>query len=324
MQIGSVKFEGFAAMAPMAGVADRAQRSIARRFGAAFTVSEMISAKGVVMGGKNSLELLTCDSEGPFGLQLFGAEAKSMAEAAKIAASHGPDFIDLNFGCPAPKITSGKGGSALLNDLPLAQCIVSAVVRAIDLPVTVKIRRGYEAGSDVSVEAALRFEAAGAAAICVHGRTRAQMYAPPVDLGCIAAVKRAVSIPVIGNGDITLAKDARHMFEMTGCDMVMVGRGALGNPWLFSQINAEMSGRPVFPLPSLEERLTVMRSEIDLLLFNKGDDIGLREARKHAAWYMTGLRNASRLRQQCFSITNRSDIDVLCQAVLLSNTAFES
>ena len=324
MQIGSVKVEGFAAMAPMAGVADRAQRSIARRFGAAYAVSEMISAKGVVMGGKNSLELLICESEGPFGLQLFGAEASSMAEAAKIAATRRPGFIDLNFGCPAPKITSGKGGSALLNDLPLAARIVSAVVRAVDLPVTVKMRRGYEAGSDVSVEAAQRFEAAGAAAICVHGRTRAQMYAPPVDLGCIKAVKRAVSVPVIGNGDIFSAKDARRMYEMTGCDMVMVGRGALGNPWLFSQINAEMSGQPVLPLPSLEERLIVMRTEIDLLLLNKGDDIGLREARKHAAWYMTGLRNASRLRQQCFSINHRGDIDALCQAVLLSNTASEN
>ncbi len=319
MQIGSVKVEGFAAMAPMAGVSDKAQRSIARRFGAALAVGEMVSAKGVVMGGKNSLALLECDEIRPFGLQLFGADPNIMAQAAVIALRNNPDFIDLNFGCPAPKITSGKGGSALLNDLPLAARIVSAVADAVDVPVTVKMRRGYDADDDVAVEAALCFEQAGAAALCVHGRTRAQMYAPPVDLRCIASVKRAVKIPVIGNGDIFTAGDARRMFEMTGCDLVMVGRGALGNPWLFSQINAEMSGLPKPPMPGLEERLDVMRRHIALLLENKGGDVGLREARKHAAWYMTGLRNASRLRQMCFSVAETADIDALCRAAILSN-----
>ncbi|MEG1774168.1 MAG: tRNA-dihydrouridine synthase family protein, partial [Oscillospiraceae bacterium] len=205
MKIGSVPIEGFAALAPMAGVADRAVRAVSRRFGACYAVGEMTSAKGLAMGSKKSAELLACDPERPFAVQLFGADPACIARAAAFAAAFCPDVIDLNLGCPAPKISGGGAGRALLKNLPLAQAVVEAAVRATSLPVTVKFRRGYDAADDVAVEAARRFEAAGAAALTVHGRTRAQMYAPPVDLGCIAAVKAAVSIPVIGNGDIFTA-----------------------------------------------------------------------------------------------------------------------
>jgi tRNA-dihydrouridine synthase B len=315
MRIGPLYINGFASMAPMAGVADRAQREIARSFGAGITTGEMVSAKGIVVGGKNSTVLLQCDNAHPFGVQLFGSSPDIMAEAARRAEENGPDFIDLNFGCPAPKITSGMAGSALLNDLPLAQSIVEAVVRAVRLPVTVKMRKGFDSGSDVSLEAALRFEAAGAAALCVHGKTRAQMYAPGVDLDCIAKVKGAVGIPVIGNGDIFSELDAKLMFERTNCDLVMVGRGALGNPWLFSRINALISGDAVPELPDIKERIEVMRTEIALLLKYKGEDIGMREARKHASWYVRGLRNAAKLREMCFSLTSPDDIGRLCAAM---------
>jgi nifR3 family TIM-barrel protein len=316
VNIKNVSIEGYAALAPMAGVACRAMRRVAREFGAAFAVGEMASAKGIVLGGKNSEILLEADTERPFAVQLFGADPACMARAAQAAAQYGPDIIDLNFGCPAPKITSGGAGSALLCDLPLAEKIVRDVVRAVGLPVTVKMRKGFGHGHDVAEEAAKRFEDAGAAAITVHGRTRAEMFAPPCDLDCIARVKRAVSVPVIGNGDIQSARDARRMFNETGCDLVMVGRGSLGRPWLFAEINTEMAGLPAPCAPSPGERLAVMRRQIAFLLEDKGESVGFREARKHAAWYMNGLRGAARLRSLCTQIKSLSDIDAVCELAL--------
>lgn len=213
-----------------------------------------------------------------------------------------------------------RSGSALLRNLPLAGEIARAAVEgAGGIPVTAKIRRGYDAGEDVAVEAARRLEAAGVAAVTVHGRTRAQMYAPPVDLGCIARVKAAVSVPVIGNGDIFTAQDAARMFEETGCDLVMVGRGALGNPWLFAEINARMRGEPLPPRPALGERLKVMREEISLLLADKGERVGFREARKHVSWYMTGLRGAASLRRLCGEISSWEGIDAVCREAEAQN-----
>jgi len=322
MQIGTVVLDGFAAMAPMAGVADLAVRTLAKQFGACCVTGEMVSAKGVSMGSQKSLDLLRMPDERPFAIQLFGAEAAPMRAAAEIAAGLRPDFIDLNLGCPAPKIVSGGAGSALLRDLPrAAEVIAAAVEGAGGIPVTVKLRRGYGAGDDVAVEAARTAERAGAAAVCVHGRTRAQMYAPPVDLGCIARVKQAVSIPVIGNGDIATAQDAARMYRETGCDLVMVGRGALGRPWLFAQINAAMRGEPVPPEPSLGERLAVLYREIAILVADKGDYTGFREARKHAAWYLTGLRGAAALRRMCGEISGWADIDAIAAEARRQNPA---
>jgi len=188
-----------------------------------------------------------------------------------------------------------------------------------DIPVTAKIRKGYDAGHDVAVEAAQRLEAAGAAAITVHGRTRAQMYSPPVDIDCIARVKAAVSVPVIGNGDIYTAQDAKNMFERTGCDLVMIGRGALGNPWLFAEINALMRGEPAPQPPTVEQRLDMMRREISILIADKGERVGFRESRKHVAWYMTGMRGAASLRRLCGMINGWEDIDNICREAIEQN-----
>lgn len=320
MKIANVEINGFAAMAPMAGVADLAVRTLSRRFGACYAVGEMTSAKGIAMGSQKSAELLAVDSERPFAVQLFGAEPACVRTAAFEAAKRRPDVIDINMGCPAPKIVGGKAGSALLKNLRLAAEIAKAAVEgAGDIPVTVKIRRGYDAGEDVAVEAAKILEQQGIAAITVHGRTRSQMYSPPVDIGCIGRVKAAVKIPVIGNGDIFTAQDAKNMFESTGCDLVMVGRGALGNPWLFGEINALMRGEPLPERPTVEERLAVMREEISLLIADKGEYIGFKEARKHVSWYMTGLKGAAALRRLCGEINGWNEIDAICETALREN-----
>jgi len=321
MRIGSVELNGFAAMAPMAGAADLAVRTLARQFGACLTTGEMTSAKGVSMGSAKSLALLDLPDEHPYAVQLFGTDPVCLRAAARIAAERGADLVDFNMGCPAPKIVKGGAGSALLKNLPLAKELVAAAVEgAGDVPVTVKIRRGFDAGEDVAVEAALAAQEAGASAVCVHARTRAQMYAPPVDLGCIARVKRAVRIPVIGNGDILTAADAVRMFAETGCDLVAVGRGALGNPWLFGQINAVMRGLALPDPPALEERLAVLLREIALLVADKGEGTGFREARKHVAWYLTGLRGAASLRRMCGAISRWEDVEAICREARRLNT----
>ena len=231
LKIGNIKFNGYAALAPMAGVADRAMREICISYGASFSVGELTSSKGVSMGDKKSKILLSCNrGERPMASQLFGSDPKTMSEAAKIAEEFEPDFIDINMGCPAPKVISSGGGSAILKTPELAGEIVGAVVSAVKLPVTVKIRTGWDENNINAVEVARIVEKAGASAITVHGRTRAQMYAPSADWSVIKNVKNAVNIPVIGNGDIVSAKDALNMYSETGCDLVMVGRGAMGRP----------------------------------------------------------------------------------------------
>ena len=233
MRIKNIIITGFAALSPMAGVADRAMREICREYGAAFTVGELTSSRGITLNDKKSAKLLSCsDKERPFASQLFGNDPEIMAAAAIRALEFNPDFIDINMGCPAPKVAGNGGGSALMRDPRLAEKIVRAVVTAVNVPVTVKMRTGFDKDSINAPELAKRCENAGAAAITVHGRTRAQMYAPPVDLNTIAAVKKAVKIPVIGNGDVTDGKSAKYMYEATGCDFVSVGRAAQGNPFV--------------------------------------------------------------------------------------------
>ena len=315
LKIGNVAVTGHAALAPMAGVADRAFRTLCKEFGAAYLVGEMASAKGICMEDRKSQELLTVtEEERPMAIQLFGCEPRIMAQAARVAACFGPDVIDINMGCPTPKIVSGGNGSALLKKPALAAEIVGAVVRAVPLPVTVKIRAGWDDASLNAVEIARAAEAAGAAALAVHGRTRAQMYAPPVDLNVIAAVKRAVKIPVIGNGDIFSPQDAKAMYERTGCDLVMVGRGALGAPWIFSQIESDLfSGG--YECPSVAERMAVLLRHIRLLCNLKGEFAGMREARKHAAWYMKGLPGAASLRSEAGRLAAFSDLERLVEKV---------
>ncbi len=319
IQIGSVKIDGLVGLAPMAGVADRAMRELCRAYGAAYTVGELASARGICLDDHRSAGYLFCSQEArPAASQLFGNDPETMARAAEKAQDFHPDFIDINMGCPAPKIAGNGGGSALLRDPELAEKIVRSVVKSVSVPVTVKMRSGWDADHITAPEIAKRCEAAGAAAITVHGRTRVQMYAPPVDYEVIAAVKKAVSIPVIGNGDVVDGKSAKEMFERTGCDLVSVGRGAMGNPFVFAEINAFFKGES-YEKPPLSERLSVLKKQVDLMREYKGEHIAMLEARKHAAWYMNGLREAAELRRMCGEISSLSDLEKVCEKALEHN-----
>ncbi len=310
MKIGNLEVSGYAALAPMAGVADRAMREICREFGAAYCVGELASAKGISLKDKKSTAYLEVNAaERPYGSQLFGCEIDAMTEAAKAAESHGPDFIDINMGCPAPKVAvSSGGGSALMKDLDLAARIVEAVVRAVKVPVTVKMRAGWDEASKNAVELARLVESAGASAVTVHGRTRVQMYAPPVDIDIIAKVKSAVKIPVIGNGDVDSPKAAAEMYEKTDCDFIMVGRGAMGRPWIFSQINAYLKDGIILPEPPLEKKMLTLINQVERMIEYKGKKIAMLEARKHTAWYMKGLIGAADLRRMAGEITTMDNV----------------
>ena len=320
MKIGNLEIHEKAALAPMAGVADRAFRELCRGYGAAYTVCEMASAKGISFNDKKSRELLAItDTERPAGSQIFGNEPLVMANAAEKALEFSPDFIDINMGCPAPKVASSGGGALLMKNPQLAADIVREVVKASTVPVTVKMRTGWNESSINAVELAKMCEDAGAAAITVHGRTKEQMYAPPVNKDIIRLVKQAVSVPVIGNGDITDGVSAAKMLEETGCDMVMVGRGALGNPWVFAQINAWLEHEVILPEPTATQRMETMLRHIEKLCEYKGERIGIREARKHAAWYTKGLRGGAQYRAKMSMINSIDELKELAFLLLKEN-----
>ena len=319
MDIKKYGINGYAALAPMAGVADRAMREICAKHGAAFTVGELTSAKGVVLGDDKSKELLFCDNSfAVSGSQLFGNEPEIMARATEIALQFNPRFIDINMGCPAPKVTSNGGGSNLMRDIPLAQSVVRAVVAASKVPVTVKMRTGWDSSSINAVELAKCVEYEGAAAITVHGRNRAQMYAPPVDYDTIKAVKSAVNIPVIANGDIVDGESAKFVYNYTGCDFVMVGRGAMGNPFIFEEINAAYLGKD-YQRPNLKKRLEICLEQIKLMLKYKDKHNAILESRKHTAWYMNGIKGAASLRRMCGEISCFEDVKLICEKALEQN-----
>lgn len=316
MKIGNLEVSGYAALAPMAGVADRAMRELCISYGASFCISELVSSKGVSMGDRKSKELMSVyEKERPMAVQLFGCEPAVMASAAKIAASQNPDFLDINMGCPAPKVAGNGGGSALMKDPVLAGDIVKAVVSATELPVTVKIRTGWDENNITALEVAKRCEDAGAAAVTVHGRTRTQMYAPPVNLDIIKSVKEALAIPVIANGDIDTPEKAKAVYEYTGCDFLMVGRAAMGAPWIFSQINAYLKDGTILPEPSLEEKLNTLLLQVKMMAEYKNERTAILESRKHASWYLKGMRGAAAFRRMCGEIDSFTDLEKLCNSV---------
>ena len=320
MKLGNLEITEKAALAPLAGVADRAFRELCRGYGAAYTVCEMASAKGISLGDKKSAELLSItEPERPAGSQIFGNSPETMAIAAKKALEFNPDFIDINMGCPAPKVASSGGGALLMKDPVLAANIVKAVAEVSTVPVTVKMRSGWDDNNINAVELAKRCEDAGAAAITVHGRTKVQMYAPPVNTDIIRQVKQAVSIPVIGNGDVVDGISAARLMEETGCDMVMVGRGALGRPWVFSQINAYLDHEVILPAPPVVERMRVMLKHIEALCEYKGERVGIREARKHAAWYTKGLHGAANYRARIGLISSIEELQQIALELIEQN-----
>lgn len=318
LNIGGVPLKSHAVLAPMAGVSDRAYRELCVRFGAAYCVSEMVSSKALSFNSKKSEELMEIsDLERPCGIQIFGDDPKCMADAAKHALENKPDIIDINMGCPAPKISSNGSGSALMKNPRLCGEIVKAVTAVTDIPVTVKIRKGWDDDSVNAVEVAKICESAGAAAITVHGRTRQQYYKPPVDYDIIKAVRESVSVPVIANGDIDSAEKAKEVMDITGCDLVMIGRATLGNPWIFSQINAYLENPNVkIYTPDLEERLGVMIEHIGKMVEYKGEHMAMLQARKLVVGYFKGMKGAAALRNEAGKIKTLDDLYELRQKAL--------
>lgn len=303
--IGDARFDNPFFMAPLAGVTDSPYRRICRQFGAGAVYSEMVSAKGLYYNDKATEKLLRItEEEKPAVLQIFGSEPAVMAYAADVLADRENCMLDINMGCPVPKVVKGGDGSALMKDPWKVFDVVQAVALKAKKPVTVKIRAGWDSGHINAVEVAKAAEAAGAAAVCVHGRTKEQMYSGRADRSVIRRVKEALKIPVIGNGDIVDVASAESMFEETGCDMIMVARGALGNPWLFSSL---LQGRDI--VPGAEERVAVMKRHFQYLVEEKGEYIAVRCMRKHIGWYVKGMRGAVRIRQKINGLESAAEID---------------
>ena len=320
MKIKDVKFENNVFLAPMAGIADRAFRELCINYGAGYTVSEMVSSKGLTMGDKKSGELLTLgEIENPAGVQIFGDNPEIMAQAAKMCIKYHPNIIDINMGCPAPKIAMNGGGASLMKNPLLAGEIIKAVSKAVDIPVTVKIRKGWDDENITAVELAKIAEKNGAAAITVHGRTRMQMYSGKVDYDIIAKVKKAVDIPVIANGDIVDEQSAAIMFEKTNCDAIMIGRGALGNPWIFRRINAYLNDCRVLPDVSINEKMVVMLKHIQKIIEYKGEYTAMREARHHAAYYTKGIRGGAALRKEISTFEHFEQLEELAYKIAKEN-----
>lgn len=315
--IKNVRIKRTCALSPMASVADRAYRTVCREFGASLLTSEMVSAKGLCYSSAKTEELcLVTDFERPYSIQLFGEEPKFIFDAVKIVNTYKPDIIDINMGCPVPKVVNPGGGSALMKTPELAFDIVKAAVAAADCPVTVKIRAGWDDQSINAPEFAVLMEKAGASAIAVHPRTRKQMYSGRSDRSIIKAVKQAVSVPVIGNGDISTYADCERMYQETGCDLCSLARASYGRPWVFKEIEDYLEHGIIPCEPTLEQKMETMLHHVSLLIQTKGESVGIREARKNVAWYFKGLKGAAAMRQRAGSLTSLDELKMMIDEVL--------
>lgn len=312
MKIGNVVLKNNVFLAPMAGVTDAPFRLLCKEKGCGLVYTEMVSAKGLYYNDEKSFKIAKInDDERPVAIQIFGSDPGIMAEIAKKLEEYEPDIIDINMGCPTPKITKNGEGSALMLSPVLVGQIVEAVSKAVSRPVTVKIRKGWDEEHVNAVEIARIAQESGAAAVAVHGRTRQQFYSGKADWNIIKKVKESLRIPVIGNGDITSPERAKEMFEQTGCDAVMIGRGAQGNPWIFDRVITYLSTGELKSEPSPQEKIETLLRHMDMLVKLKGERTGVLEMRKHIAWYIKGMNNSSSIKEQIFKITSKDEMERL-------------
>lgn len=320
MKIGHLELENNVFLAPMAGVTDLPFRILCKEMGCGLVYSEMVSAKGILYDNKNTTELLEIDpKERPVAVQLFGSDPEILGAMAKKIEPYPIDIIDVNMGCPAPKIVKNGEGSCLMKTPELVGKIVKSLVESQSKPVTIKFRKGFDDDHINAVEIAKIAEANGASAVAVHGRTREQYYSGKADWDIIKQVKAVVNIPVIGNGDVFTPQDAKNLLEYTGCDAIMVGRGAQGNPWIFKRILHYLHTGEILPEPTAEERVEKALRHAEMLIDYKGEYIGIREMRKHMAWYMKGLPGAAELRGKLNHAENRAELEALLRGYLASH-----
>ena len=309
MKIGNVQLDNEVFLSPMAGVTDLPFRTICKEKGCGMLYTEMINAKALCYDDENTKKMLRMDKdEHPVAVQIFGSDPEFMGKAAIIMNQYPNEILDINMGCPAPKVIKNGDGSALMRNPKLAAEVLTAVVKNSEKPVTLKIRKGWDDDSVNAVEIAKIAEECGISALDIHGRTREQFYSGKADWDIIAEIKQAINIPVIGNGDVFEVEDAVNMLEKTKCDAIMIGRGAQGNPWIFNRINHYMKTGEILPEPTLEEKITTAIRHMNLAVAEHGDYVAVREMRKHIGWYLKGLKNSAKYRDQINKITDYKEV----------------